>query len=127
MWHFRQHPTDLPPDDKARLEQLFSYAPALHVAYTLREKLTALFDAPLSKEDALRQITAWSAEVQASGLNCFNKFLTILTNWRDEILNYFHQRQASGFVVGFNNKVKMLKRRCYGFFKGRARLPATVS
>ena len=87
------------------------------MAYTLREKLTALFDAPLSKEDALQQITAWSAEVQASGLNCFNKFLTTLTNWRDEILNYFPQRQTSGFVEGFNNKVKVLKRRCYGLFK----------
>ena len=66
------------------------------MAYTLRETLTAIFDAPLSKEDAFRQITALSAEVQASGLNCFNQFLTTLTNWRDEILNYFHQRQTSG-------------------------------
>lgn len=117
MWLFRHRAADLRPDDQARLEQLFSYAPALQVAYTLREKLTALFDAPLSKEDALQQITAWSAEVQASGLNCFNKFLTTLTNWRDEILNYFPQRQTSGFVEGFNNKVKVLKRRCYGLFK----------
>lgn len=116
MWLFRRRSTDLPPDDRTRLEHLFSHAPALHVAYTLREKLTALFDAPLSKEEAVQQITAWSAEVQASGLDCFNKFLTTLTNWRDEILNYFHQRHSSGFVEGFNNKVKVLKRRCYGLF-----------
>ena len=49
LWLFRHRSTDLPPDDQTRLEQLFRYAPALHVAYTLREKLTALFDAPLSK------------------------------------------------------------------------------
>jgi len=62
MWLFRHRAADLPPDDQARLEQLFNYAPTLRVAYTLREKLTAIFDAPLSKEDALRQITSWSAE-----------------------------------------------------------------
>jgi len=32
----------------------------------------------------------------------------------DEITNYFVSRQTSGFVEGFNNKVKVLKRRCYG-------------
>jgi transposase len=117
MWLFRHRAADLTPQDRARLEQLFRLAPTLQVAYTLREKLTALFDAPVSKEEAARQLTAWVAQVQASGVDCFNKFLTTLTNWWDEILNYFHQRQTSGFVEGLNNKVKVLKRRCYGLFK----------
>ncbi|MEE4376289.1 MAG: transposase, partial [Candidatus Competibacteraceae bacterium] len=34
----------------------------------------------------------------------------------DEITNYFLDRQTSGFVEGFNNKIKVLKRRCYGLF-----------
>jgi len=32
----------------------------------------------------------------------------------DIIANYFIARRNSGFVEGFNNKVKVLKRRCYG-------------
>jgi transposase len=32
----------------------------------------------------------------------------------DEIANYFLARQTSGFVEGFNNKIKVIKRRCYG-------------
>ena len=32
----------------------------------------------------------------------------------DEIANYFLDRQTSGFVEGLNNKVKVIKRRCYG-------------
>ena len=32
----------------------------------------------------------------------------------DIIANYFIVRNNSGFVEGFNNKVKVLKRRCYG-------------
>jgi transposase len=29
-------------------------------------------------------------------------------------LNYFVDRETSGFVEGFNNKIKVLKRRSYG-------------
>ena len=31
-----------------------------------------------------------------------------------EIANYFIDRQTSGFVEGLNNKIKVIKRRCYG-------------
>ena len=47
-------------------------------------------------------------------LTCFDAFLKTLTNWRDEIVNYFTGRRSSGFVEGLNNKIKTLKRRCYG-------------
>ena len=32
----------------------------------------------------------------------------------DEITHYFLNRQTSGFVERLNNKIKVLKRRCYG-------------
>ena len=32
------------------------------------------------------------------------------------IANYFRDRLTSGFVEGFNNRIKVLKRRCYGIF-----------
>ncbi len=31
--------------------------------------------------------------------------------------NYFDKRHSSGFVEGLNNKVKVIKRRCYGILK----------
>jgi len=37
----------------------------------------------------------------------------------DEITNYFVDRNNSGFVEGLNNKIKVLKRRCYGIFNLR--------
>jgi transposase len=36
-----------------------------------------------------------------------------LENWMEEITNYFVSRQTSGFVECFNNKAKVLQRRCY--------------
>jgi len=43
-----------------------------------------------------------------------DSFLTTLENWLDDIANYFIDRNTSGFVEGFNNKLKVIKRRCYG-------------
>jgi transposase len=43
--------------------------------------------------------------------------LTTLDNWLAEIINYFVNRLSSGFVEGLNNKVKTIKRRCYGILK----------
>ncbi|MDO9048998.1 MAG: transposase [Methylobacter sp.] len=39
-----------------------------------------------------------------------------LRKWMDEITNYFIQRQSSGFIEGLNNKIKVIKRRCYGIY-----------
>jgi len=38
----------------------------------------------------------------------------LLDTWQDLIVNYFINHQSSGFVEGLNNKLKVLKRRCYG-------------
>ena len=54
------------------------------------------------------------AAVRDSGLTCFDHFLGTLEHWMDEITNYFPGRLTSGWVEGFNNRIKVLKRRCYG-------------
>ena len=56
----------------------------------------------------------WIDSVTESELNCFNTFIKTLTTYQEQITNYFIKRNNSGFVEGFNNKVKVLKRRCYG-------------
>lgn len=57
---------------------------------------------------------SWIDEVLATGLKGFNRFIKTLNKYIDVISNYFLNRNSSGFVEGFNNKVKVLKRRCYG-------------
>ena len=52
--------------------------------------------------------------VANSGLTCFNRFLKTLETHMEEITNYFIDRHSIGFVEGLNNKIKVLKRRCYG-------------
>jgi transposase len=114
LWPFRKRATKLEAEEKKRLEALLTASPALQQAYTLREELTTIFDTAGSKAEGLTSIAAWRQKVERSGLTCFDAFLKLLDTWQDLISNYFLNRQTSGFVEGLNNKLKVLKRRCYG-------------
>ncbi len=113
-WVLRHNHANLNEDDKVRLRTLFQYTPKLHRAYTLREELTAIFNMALDPADGRRRLQKWVAKVERSALNCFDKFLKTLRNHLDTIANYFHSRANSGFVEGFNNKLKTITRRSYG-------------
>ena len=113
LWAFRKNQGDLTPEEATVLARLFAYSPPLKLAYTFREDLTTTFESNLSKEEAHVKLQEWQERVQASDLTCYDGFLTTLDNWMDEITNYFAHRWNSGFVEGFNNKLKVLKRRCY--------------
>jgi transposase len=114
MWLFRRDPSELEEEERKQLALLFECAPDLKQAYDLRERLTAIFETAHTKESGKAALKRWMMRVRKSGLTCFDSFLTTLENWLDEITNYFISRLTSGFVEGFNNKVKVLKRRCYG-------------
>lgn len=114
MWVLRHNSEDLTTEEMQLLELLFQYSPALRKAYALREKLTEIFDTDHTKESARRAIHKWVEAVKRSGLDCFDKFLGTREDHMDEITNYFISRLSSGWVEGLNNKIKVLKRRCYG-------------
>ena len=116
MWPFRKRPGALEPEEWELLERVFTYSPKIEAAYHLREDLTELFERDDTKAGAKRAIRAWCKRVRQSGLAEFESFLGTIDRWMDEITNDFQGRQTSGFVEGFNNRVKVLKRRCYGIF-----------
>lgn len=114
MWPFRRDPAELSEEQRERLELLLECSPELKAAYDLREELSAIFETEQTKAAATAAIADWQARVRESGLRCFDRFLTTLSNWMDEITNYFLDRETSGFAEGLNNKIKVIKRRCYG-------------
>jgi transposase len=106
----------LTKNEKTLLNNLFSHSPELAQAYKLAIKLTQILNTHMSWEEALSKIHAWIKEVKQSELICFNKFIKTLNKYKQQVVNYFIDRNSSGFVEGLNNKVKVLKRRCYGIF-----------
>ncbi len=116
MWLLRKQYSDLSDEEKEILQLLFKYSPLIKKAYNFRNKLTKIFNQPISKKQARRKINQWIRSVERSEITCFNTFLKTLRKLMGEILNYFINRLNSGFVEGLNNKIKVLKRRCYGIF-----------
>lgn len=116
MWALRKKPADLDAEERRTLRFLFRHAPKLKLAYALQQQLTAIFDQHNSPTSAKTKIRAWIKRVARSDLRCFDKFINTLGRWWVEIINYFVNRDNSGFVEGLNNKLKVLKRRCYGLF-----------
>src|SRR3990170_4150166 len=116
LWAVRKKPADLTAEERRILRLLFRYSPKLKQAYELQQQLTTIFDQHISPAAAKTRIRAWIKRVARSGLRCFDNFLNTLRHWWQEIINYFVRRESSGFVEGLNNKLKVLKRRCYGLF-----------
>jgi len=114
MWALRKREAHVTEEDKGLLERLFVHSPQLKVAYDLCNALTGVFDKHMTKRRAKSQLKNWTNRVRDSQLSCFDTFLTTLEKWMDEIANYFIDGQTSGFVEGLNNKIKVIKRRCYG-------------
>jgi transposase len=114
MWAFRKDKDKLKQKELTVLNLLFTYSPLLKLAYDFCNKLTEIFEKDIPKVQAIQEIKHWKECVKKSGLTCFNRFMGTLDKWMDEITNYFEDRFNSGFIEGLNNKIKVIKRRCYG-------------
>lgn len=118
MWALRKKDDNLTTQDKKVLDILFEYSSDLKKAYDLQNDMSDIFNQNIGKGEATQLVEDWIHRVKLSELSYFDKFIVTLRNNWDEILNYFYRRQRknSGFVEGLNNKIKVIKRRCYGIF-----------
>ena len=114
LWTLRKRKQDVSPEENKLLNRLFRLAPEIKIAYDLQNRLTDIFEEQISVKIAKVKIRRWIVAVAKSGLRYFDGFINTLARWMEPILNYFVARETSGFVEGFNNRIKVLKRRCYG-------------
>jgi len=114
IWVMRKAEEELTEKEKKVRNSLFNYSPNLKKGYELSQNLTNIFNGDNTKAEGIMKMEQWIKDVKESGLNVFDDFVWTLENWMDEISNYFEKRLTSGFVEGLNNKIKVIKRRCYG-------------
>ena len=117
MWILRKKHECLTATEKDVLALLYDYSPVLKQAHSYALKLTHIFNTHSNRKLGIAKLDRWIAAVHKSDLRCFDKFISTLEKYKPYIANYFKKRQSSGFVEGLNNKIKVAKRRCYGFFK----------
>lgn len=104
---------DLTDTQQEKLDQVYETCPTLKMAHRLKECLRHIFEYDSTKEKAIQRLQKWSHIAEREHL--FPEFRKTLSSWLDKIANYFHQRTTSGMVEGINNKVKLIKRRAFGF------------
>ncbi|MFQ5799218.1 MAG: ISL3 family transposase [Bacteroidota bacterium] len=113
MWPFRHHPEQCTDEEAAKLEELFHVEPTLRVLRDLREDLYHIFETQHTKEEAKDTIETWIEKAEQH--DAFKGFIKTYREFEANILNYFIHRYNSGPVEGLNNKIKVIKRRCFGF------------
>jgi transposase len=114
-WALLKNYQSLNPQEKQSLDLAFKIAPSLQKVHQAKEELRQIFEQDLQKQQAQTLIDQWA--IKAFELNnvFLNAFINTLNYWKDYILNYFNTRLTTSIVEGFNNKIKMIKRRGFGF------------
>ena len=112
MWALRK--SELSDNEKEILKIAFKHSAKLKDVYELSCRLTEIMNTNTTRNGGIRRLRNWISSVKESNTTYFKTFIGTLEKHIEEIANYFIQRESSGFVEGFNNRIKVLKRRCYG-------------
>lgn len=101
---------------EAEMDQLalmFEIAPRLADAYRIKNEFLTVIRSKSSQEGKQRLVD-WLYSVEVMELPEFQNCTTAYHNWFQEILNSMDVSWTNGYIEGCNNKIKVLKRTCYG-------------
>lgn len=117
-WLMHRSVERLSPADAARLAIELNQAPVLRSAWLLKEGLRKVYRCR-AKAQARAELHTWVLEAQRSGLKPFERAARTLKNWSEEVLAYWDYPITNAMVEGKHNRVKVLKRRAYGYRNDR--------
>ena len=102
---------DLNKTEQEKLKEVEKVAPILTQMHALKEELRDIFETSKDWSEGLLDIADWLKDVS----KYFPKSFGTIRRWIGEIIAYFDERTTQGVVEGINNKLKLIKRRAYGF------------
>jgi transposase len=108
------HKPELSPKQKRTLRSIMAVNKPLFKAYLMVEDFEMLYKCE-SIEAAACYLKDVIRRFRCSHLEPFKKLGLSLKSWRDGILNYFKHSVSNAAAEGLNNKIKVIKRRSYGF------------
>lgn len=103
--------SELSEPEKEKLEEVKNVAPELGKMHQLKEEFRQVFQDSNHWCEGLWNLGNWLAEAGTY----FPQSSRTVKRWIGEIVTYFDQRTSQGVVEGINNKIKLIKRRAYGF------------
>jgi transposase len=101
-------------EEKQRLKEALEMNQPLAESYYLKEDLSQLWQQN-NRQEAEKFLTSWTTRAWATTIQPLRGFVKMLLGHRTGILNWFEHRISTGPLEGFNNKIKVLKRRAYGY------------
>lgn len=105
---------DLTRKQQKQLKEVMEQNKNIAKAVLLRESFSAFYEAETA-EEAESVLMEWLKQCKESRLLPFSKLARRLLRWKEGILAYFVHRITNGISEGINNKIKVIKRRSYGF------------
>jgi len=99
---------------KQRLQEALAVNEPLAQSYYLKEELDLLWEETELKE-AESFLNEWCSQAIETKVQPLIKFVAMLKSHRTGILNWFNYRISTGPLEGMNNKIKVLKRKAYGY------------
>lgn len=116
-WTLIRPAENLEAEQKQQLDKILENPQFLTLkqAYQAKESFRAICEADITPQEAETKLDQWSQEQKALDHQFLNVFLKTFHRWKKYILNYFNERWSNGIVEGINNRIKMIKRRAFGF------------
>jgi transposase len=114
-WALLKNVENLTPEQKNKLNRAFLLAPELKLLYEQKENFRSIFNQNLTREPGEIALNQWIDEAKKMKNNHLNKFLYMLNDWKEYVLNYFTHRVTTSVIEGINNSIKTVKRMGYGF------------
>ena len=107
---------NLTPKGRESLELLFRANRRLCKAYLLKEQFGRLWDCA-TPEQASRFLLEWMDSLRWQRLEPYRKFARMVVDHWDGIASYCDpgNKVPLGFVEGFNNRIRGLQKRAYGY------------
>jgi transposase len=94
-----------------KLKEIGEILPELATMHQMKESFRDIFESRIDWSEALFKLCDWIVESEQK----FPKSCGTIKRWIGEIVSYFDNRTTQGAVEGINNKLKLIKRRGYGF------------
>jgi transposase len=125
-WLLQRGMERLRPEERARLVKALRGDPRLARAWALKEALREVYR-KRRQEEATAALENWIKEAVGSGLPSFRRTAGTLRRWQKEVLNYWRYPITNALVEGKHNRIKVLKRRAYGYRNDRSFLLRILS
>ncbi|MCP4605280.1 MAG: ISL3 family transposase, partial [Proteobacteria bacterium] len=114
-----KNPWNLKPKEWDKLSAIQKHNAPLYRAYLLKESLAAVFE-ETSVEAAEKELKRWLSWASHSRLSPFVTIAKTIRKHKNDILAYVKTKLSNGIVEGFNNKLRMIINRAFGFHSADA-------